>query len=149
MESKKIVISRISKIFVLIDDIVHIIVALLLVGAAFLLLYEAGLSLKEVNKEAAFQMISDLLFVLVIMEFLWSIIRYLKRLPFSIKPFLYVGIISSIRGMVVVEAKLATGSGKEILYFQLAEIGVAAFVVFIFVLSLHLLSKTPIASVDE
>ena len=149
MESKKIVISRISKIFVLIDDIVHIIVALLLVGAAFLLLYEAGLSLKEVNKEAAFQMISDLLFVLVIMEFLLIIIRYLKILPFSIKPFLYVGIISSIRGMVVVEAKLATGSGKEILYFQLAEIGVAAFVVFIFVLSLHLLSKTPIASVDE
>ncbi|MDI6751422.1 MAG: phosphate-starvation-inducible PsiE family protein [bacterium] len=148
MESKKTV-NKISKIFVLIDDVVHIIVALLLVGAAFLLLYEAGLSLKEVNKQAAFQMISDLLFVLVIMEFLWSIIRYLKRLPFSIKPFLYVGIISSIRGMVVVEAKLATGSGKEILYFQLAEIGVAALVVFIFVLSLHLLSKTPTVSIDE
>ena len=108
--------NRISKLFILVDDIVHIIVAMLLVGAAFLLLYEAGLELREAtNKQAAFQMISDLLFVLVIMEFLWSIITYLKRLPFSIKPFLYVGIISSIRGMVVVEAKLATGSSKEIL----------------------------------
>ena len=141
--------NRISKLFVLIDDIVHVIVAMLLVGAAFLLLYEAGLELREVNKESAFKMISDLLFVLVIMEFLWSIIRYLKRLPFSIKPFLYVGIISSIRGMVVVEAKLATSSGKEILYFQLAEICVAALVIFILVFSLYLLSKTPPASTDE
>ncbi|MBU1599552.1 phosphate-starvation-inducible PsiE family protein [bacterium] len=148
MESKKTV-SRITKLFILIDDIVHIIVAILLVGAAFLLLYEAGLKFREANEHAAFQMISDLLFVLVIMEFLWSIIRYLKRLPFSIEPFLYVGIISSIRGMVVVEAKLATGSGKEILYFQLAEICVAALVVFIFVLSLYLLRKTPPASLDE
>jgi uncharacterized membrane protein (DUF373 family) len=148
MESKK-TINRITKLFVLIDDIVHVIVAILLVGAAFLLLYEAGLEFREVNKESAFQMISDLLFVLVIMEFLWSIIRYLKRLSFSIKPFLYVGIISSIRGMVVVEAKLATGPGKEVLYFQLAEICVAVLVVFILVLSLYLLSKTPPASKDE
>lgn len=148
MESKKTV-NMISKLFILIDDIVHIIVAILLVGAAILLLYEAGLKFGQANEHAAFQMISDLLFVLVIMEFLWSIITYLKRLPFSIKPFLYVGIISSIRGMVVVEAKLATGSGKEILYFQLAEICVAALVVFIFVLSLYLLKKTSPSSSDE
>jgi uncharacterized membrane protein (DUF373 family) len=143
---------RIRKLLIAIDDIVHILVATFLVIAAFIFIVEAASKLAEPNIASALQIISDLLFVLVIMELLWTVIRYLKRLPFSLRPFIFVGIISSIRGMVIVEAKLATGFSEmkdTEFYRQLAEIGVSAGVVFILILSLYLLSKMPPASSDE
>ena len=49
--------------------------------------------------------VNDVLLALIIMEMMWPIIRFLKRESFSINPFLYIGIISSIRRILLLEAE--------------------------------------------
>jgi len=134
----------IRKIFLLIDDIIHIIIALLLVFAAFIFLYQGFIKAFCIETTSILEMIGDLLFVLLIMELLWDVLRYLKRKAFTIKPFIFVGIIASIRGMVLVEAKMSLGILETELVLQLAKIGVFAIIIFILVLCLYFLGKTPL-----
>ncbi|MEW6103768.1 MAG: phosphate-starvation-inducible PsiE family protein [bacterium] len=140
---------RIRRIFLLIDDIVHISVAFILVFAAFAFLYQAFIKAFSLNITSILEMVGDALFVLLIMEILWDVLRYFKKLPFTLKPFIFVGIISSIRGMVLVEAKMSIGFEEIPLSYQLAKIGVFALVIFILCLCLYLLGKIPPSGSEE
>ncbi|MEW6007157.1 MAG: phosphate-starvation-inducible PsiE family protein [bacterium] len=140
---------KIRKVFLLIDDIVHISVAFLLVFAAFAFLYQAFTKAFSPDTQSILEMVGDALFVLLIMEILWDVLRYFKKLPFTLRPFIFVGIISSIRGMVLVEAKMSIGFEKIPLFHQLAKIGIFAIVVFILCLCLYLLGKTPSHDPEE
>ncbi|MEW6481735.1 MAG: phosphate-starvation-inducible PsiE family protein [bacterium] len=139
----------IRRIFILIDNIVHISVAFLLVFAAFAFLYQAFTKAFFPDTQSIVEMIGDTLFILLIMEILWDVLRYFKKLPFTLRPFIFVGIISSIRGMVLVEAKMSIGFEKISLFHQLAKIGVFALVIFILCLCLYLLGKIPSSSLEE
>lgn len=135
---------RIRKLFLLIDDIIHIVVALLLIFSACFFLYEAGIKLFSLNITFVLEMIGDLLFVLLIMEILWDVLRYLKRRAFTLKPFIYVGIISSVRGMVLVEARIGLEHLEGFALFQqLAKIGIFSLIVFVLIICLYLLGKIP------
>ncbi len=141
---------RIRKIFFLTDDIIHISVAFLLVFAAVIFLYQAAIKLFCIDTTSILEMIGDLLFVLLIMEILWDVLRYLKRLPFTLRPFIFVGIISSIRGMVLVESKMGLEhlQGFELLQ-QLVKIGVFAIIVLVLIFCLYLLGKTQTHDSEE
>ncbi|MDO8772840.1 MAG: phosphate-starvation-inducible PsiE family protein [Burkholderiaceae bacterium] len=43
-------------------------------------------------------MVSELMFVLIVMELFRQIVRQIRKEPFSLKPFLAIGIIASVRG---------------------------------------------------
>lgn len=135
---------KIRKAFFLIDDIVYISVAILLILAGIFFLYEALIKLLSLKTTSILEMIGDILFVLIIMEILWDVLRYLKRQAFTLKPFIYVGIISSIRGMILVEAKMSLGGIGEIkLFHNLAKIGIFAGIILILILCLYLLGNIP------
>lgn len=135
---------RIRRLFFLIDDAIYIIVALLLISAASVFLYESFQKLVSLKPHSILEMIGDLLFVLLIMEILWDVLRYLKRQAFTLKPFIYVGIIASIRGIILTEAKIGLepleGFG---LFQQLIKIGIFSLIILILTICLYLLGKIP------
>lgn len=92
-------VSRARGVLIFADDAVHVIVAAFLVVAAFIMFYYAAGNLTDISVAATLLVVNDVLFVLIIAELLWTIIRYLRREKFSLSPFLFMGIISSLRRM--------------------------------------------------
>jgi uncharacterized membrane protein (DUF373 family) len=87
--------------------------------------------------------LNDVLLALIVMELLWPIVRFLQRKSFSLNPFLYIGIISSTRRILMIEAEhsvmsqVSNHSSKwSELWPVLAELG--AYVAIILVLSVAL-----------
>jgi uncharacterized membrane protein (DUF373 family) len=62
--------------------------------------------------QAIIQFISDLLLVLIIMEVLGTVTHYLKERATSLRPFLFIGIISATRGILSIGARLSVEGSK-------------------------------------
>ena len=60
-----------------------------------------------ISAGAIIQLISDLLLVLIIMEVLGTVIHYLKAHATSLRPFLFIGIVSATRGILSIGARLS------------------------------------------
>src|SRR5579885_2195593 len=56
---------------------------------------------------AIIKLVSDLLLVLIIMEVLGTVIHYLKSHATSLRPFLFIGIVSATRGVLSIGARLS------------------------------------------
>lgn len=91
--------------------------------------------------------IHDVMLIMIILELLWTIITYLREHTIPLEPFLFVGIISSVRKMLLIGAQMSMH--EDIAYleaakFQLNELVVHGGLIFIMIVSLVLLrwSKT-------
>lgn len=87
------------------DDIMHFIVAAILLICAALILALSLPNLIHPNTTTILHVLNDVLLALIIMELMWPIVRFLRREAFSINPFLYIGIISSTRRILMIEAE--------------------------------------------
>ena len=138
------------------DTLIYTIVGICFLLGAFITLgyafWEFGLQITDaLNKSglsdvaaAIIQFVSDLLLVLIIMEVLGTITHYLKSQATSLRPFLFIGIISATRSILSVGARLSVaGSGIQSDEFQHAmiELGVSAAVVLALGITLKLLGK--------
>ncbi len=90
--------------------------------------------------------ISGLLLVLIIMEVLGTVIHYLKSHETSLRPFLFIGIVSATRSILSIGAKLSVGqenASSITASFQAAmiELGVSAAVIVALGITLKLLGK--------
>ncbi|HEV2404122.1 MAG TPA: phosphate-starvation-inducible PsiE family protein, partial [Ktedonobacterales bacterium] len=54
--------------------------------------------------------VSDLLLTLIILEVMGTVVSYLKTRATSLKPFLFIGIISAVRGILAVGARLSVSN---------------------------------------
>lgn len=54
-------------------------------------------------------MVSELMFVLIVMELFRQVVRQIRKVPFSLKPYLTIGIIASVRGLLIMEMKTGLG----------------------------------------
>jgi uncharacterized membrane protein (DUF373 family) len=86
------------------------------------------------------RLISDLLLVLIITEVLGTVIHYLKEHVTSLRPFLFIGIISATRGILSVSAKLSVGQNINF-NEAMIELGVHAAVVLALGITLKLLGR--------
>ncbi|MBN2706974.1 MAG: hypothetical protein JXR89_11100 [Deltaproteobacteria bacterium] len=92
------------------DELVHILVALTLVIIALLLLgHTASYFLYFRDVHGLLKAVNMVLLVLIVMELLWPVLSFLKKDPFTLNPFIYVCIISSIRRILIVEAEMSIG----------------------------------------
>jgi uncharacterized membrane protein (DUF373 family) len=92
---------------------------------------------------AIIKLVSDLLLVLIIMEVLSTVIHYLKSHATSLKPFLYIGIISATRGILSIGARLSVETVKpDEFYRSMIELGVNALAILALGITLKLLGKT-------
>lgn len=93
---------------------------------------------------AIVQLVSDLLLVLIIMEVLGTVIHYLKSHATSLRPFLFIGIISATRGILSIGARLSVESLTERtkdFTNNMIELGVNAAVILALGITVKLLGK--------
>jgi len=134
-------VNKARRALIIADDTVHIIVAAFLVGAALVILYYAARNFVDLTVDSTLLVVNDVLFVLIIAELLWMIIRYLRREKFSLAPFLFIGIISSLRRMLYIDAQMSLGTGEHSFNENLMELGVHVGIIFVLVFAYFLLKK--------
>jgi uncharacterized membrane protein (DUF373 family) len=95
------------------DDLILVIVALGIIGMAVLLLAEAlGDFLLYRSTHTVVHILGELMFVLIIMELFRQVFRQITRHVFSLNPFIFIGFIASIRGMLLTQMKMAMGEAE-------------------------------------
>ena len=96
----------------IIDDIILIMVAFGIIVVAALLMIEAVTDFIFYTAHSISHIISDLMFVLIIMELFRQVLRQLNRHIFTLNPFLYIGVIASIRGLLLTQMKIGMGEAE-------------------------------------
>ncbi len=134
-------IDKARRALIVADDTVHIIVAVFLVGAALVVLGYAAKNFVDLTVDSTLLVINDVLFVLIIAELLWTIVRYLRREQFSLAPFLFIGIISSLRRILYIDAQMSLGSGERSFNENLMELGIHVGIIFVLVIAYYLIKK--------
>ena len=96
-----------------------------------------------ISAAAIIQLISDLLLVLISMEVLGTIIHYLKAHATSLRPFLFIGIVSATRGILSIGARLSVEQKVTPEEFNRAmiELGVNAAVILALGITLKLIGR--------
>jgi uncharacterized membrane protein (DUF373 family) len=92
---------------------------------------------------AIIKFVSDLLLVLIIMEVLGTVIHYLKAHATSLRPFLFIGIVSATRGILSIGARLSVEGriSEQDFISAMIELGVNAFVILALGITLKLIGK--------
>lgn len=97
---------------------------------------------------AIIQFISDLLLVLIIMEVLGTVTHYLQSHTTSLRPFLFIGIVSATRGILSIGARLSVESTQQVspksqqdFVNAMIELGVNGAVILALGITLKLLGK--------
>lgn len=129
----------ISKVLVVLDDLILFIVAMGIIGVAVMLLYEAVTDFIFFTQHSIPHIISDLMYVLIIMELFRQVLRQINRHAFSLNPFIYIGVIASVRGMLLNQMKL--GMGEGVWSEGVILLAVQAFIVLILIIGLYVYSK--------
>ncbi len=129
----------INKILIVLDDFILFLVALGIIGVAALLLFEAATDFIFYTQHSISHIISDLMFVLIIMELFRQVMRQINRHAFSLSPFIFIGVIASVRGILLTQMKL--GMGEEEWKQGVIQLGVHAFIVLVLILGLYFYSK--------
>ncbi|MBI4710032.1 MAG: hypothetical protein HY759_02865 [Nitrospirae bacterium] len=104
-QGKPDIIETLRGFLIKVDVIFHIIAALLLLTACGFIMYYAFLNLIEPSRFAIIALVNDVLLSLIILELLWTVIRFLKKQKFLLGPFLAIGIIAAVRRILLIEAQ--------------------------------------------
>lgn len=104
------------------DDVILGVVALGTVGLAVVLLVEVTSGFAREAQHNYPQVLSELMFVLIIMELFRPVLRQISHEPFSLNPFLAIAVIASVRGLLIIQMKIGT---KE-LDWNIGVIGIMA-----------------------
>ncbi|MBI5846417.1 MAG: phosphate-starvation-inducible PsiE family protein [Nitrospirae bacterium] len=121
------------------DMVLHVVAALLLLAACGFIFYYAVLNLVNPTRDAIIHLINDVLLALIILELLWTVIRFLKKQKFVLAPFLAIGIIAAVRRILLIEAQ--TSFMEHVPNEKLYEIGLSAFVVITLMVAYYLSVK--------
>lgn len=121
------------------DMILHVVAAMLLLAACGFIFYYAVLNLANPTRDAIIHLINDVLLALIILELLWTVIRFLKKQKFVLAPFLAIGIIAAVRRILLIEAQ--TSFMEHVPNEKLYEIGLSAFVVITLMVAYYLSVK--------
>jgi uncharacterized membrane protein (DUF373 family) len=130
-----------------VEEVVHYAVAALLLVIAVIVLVRTVDHLIEQRHSFPLQVINginDLLVVVILMELLRTVIAHLETNDFQIRSFLIVGIISAVRHILSVGARLtlaAETSAEDFRRSQI-ELGVSAAVVLGLAVSFFLISRS-------
>jgi uncharacterized membrane protein (DUF373 family) len=118
---------RTVKAILMADMLLHFIVAAVLIMACFVITVYAFAGMFPVSRESVMHVTYDMLLILIILELLWTVVRFLKKKKFSIAPFLSIGIIAAIRRILMIE--MQTSMLDHVPTEKLYEIGLSALVV--------------------
>ena len=134
----------------LLDDTVQIALAVLLfIAAASILVVASYQFVTQFSKDfsqAVLSLIHEILMIMIALELMYTVITYLKEHSIPLEPFFVVGILSSLRKILMVGAQMTlfeTGGPINVEQFDiyLMELGIHTGIVFVLVLSLFIIQK--------
>ena len=126
--------------------ILHLIVFVMLVVAAILIIVDSIKNLDNANF-SLLTLLSNALLLLVIKEIIWTVLRFIRQEKFSLSPFIYIGVISSIRDIMFlsIQKTIEKTEGLTITF----EILINAFVVFLLVLAYYFFKKARVLAGED
>jgi uncharacterized membrane protein (DUF373 family) len=133
----------------LVEDIVYALICVVLTGGALALLVKAGYDLatgigaEEGLKVTISEILDTLLLVFILVELLSAVRTTLVERQLLAEPFLLVGVIATIKEIVIgsLEAKELAGSDRTAFVDVMTEIGVLGGVLLVLALSSYLLRR--------
>ncbi len=140
--------ARSYQFFELVDDILHVGVAALLVVIAvivFLHIVLTGLNTMDMTSSrpesfinVILNDINTILFVVIVLELLATVVAHLRERVFDLRPLLIIGVISSVRHILIVTAHMSADTAAEPVPFtqQIVELIVNTVVTLVLVLCL-------------
>ncbi len=138
-ESKSDLKEKIRQILVHADIAFHVLAGLLLLIACGFIMYYGMINLMQPSRGAIISLVNDVLLALIILELFWTIIRFLKKQRFTLGPFLSIGIIASVRRILLVEIEIS--HVEHVQMERLWEIGLSALVILCLVFAYYLAAK--------
>lgn len=93
----------------LVDNLVLGAVALGTMGIVGALLADMVMDILRDDTLSLMHLLGEMMFVLIVMELFRQIVRQISRHAFSLKPFMAIGVIASIRGLLMLQMKLGSG----------------------------------------
>src|SRR5271165_5156504 len=102
-----------------------------------------GIFVKEAGASDIIDLVSNLLLTLIIMEVLGTVVHHLRDGETTLRPFLFIGIISATRGILAVGARLSVGTQLSVEEFRrdMVELGVDAIVIIALGITMNLIGK--------
>jgi hypothetical protein len=143
-----------SELFLRIELVVYMalgmllsVTALLVLGSATLLLWEGLRDWRGTS--AIFEIVDRLMFVLMLIEILHTVRGSVRSGALTPEPFLVVGLIASIRNVLVITLKSsgvtseghALVEGEMLFRTSIVELGVLGALILVFVVSIYLLRR--------
>lgn len=127
-----------SHLLIWTEMLIHLVVFVMLVVAAILIIIDSFKIYENANF-TLLALLSNALLLLIIKEIIWTVFRSIKQEKFSLSPFLYIGVLTSIREILFlsIQKTIEKPSGLTISY----EILVNGVVVFLLVLAYYLFKK--------
>ncbi len=129
----------VRKFIIKLDIVFHVLAAVLLLVACMFIFYYAALNLLHPSRSSVIHLVNDVLLALIILELLWTVVRFLKKQKFILGPFLAIGIIAAVRRILLIEAQ--TSFMEHVPVEKLYEIGLSAIVIIILVFAYYLSVK--------
>ena len=140
MDSQQINLTEIfRKYLIKIDMVLHVIAALLLLIACTLILYFAFVNILNPTRSSIIALVNDVLLALIVLELLWTVVRFLKKQKFLLGPFLAIGIIAGVRRILLIEAQTSLMDHTPI--ERLYEIGLITIVILILIVAYYISIK--------
>ncbi|NOZ25911.1 MAG: hypothetical protein GXO94_07490 [Nitrospirae bacterium] len=139
MVQKRHLSERFRKFFIKADILFHIFAALLLLVACSFMFYFAVLNIIHPSRDSIIRLVNDVLLALIILELLWTVIRFLKKQKFLLGPFLAIGMIAAVRRILLIEAQ--TSTMEHVPVEKLYEIGLSTIVILVLMVAYYLSVK--------
>lgn len=147
-----------SRLLYLLEAAFYVAVGIVLSAAVIGVLFEAGaIFWQGVSKGAfsgfALQVLDQLLLVLVLVEILHTVRMSIRSKEIIIEPFLIVGLIASVRRVLVITMQAAklteeghsTADAAVAFHNSMIELGLLGFLVLVFVVSIYFLRRGSVA----
>lgn len=121
------------------DMLLHMVVAIVLLLACFVITWFAFDELWPLTRQSVIHVVNDMLLILIILELLWTVIRFLKKKKFVLGPFFSIGIIAALRRILLIEAQTSISGHVE--PEKLYEIALSAGVVLVLIIGYYIAYK--------
>lgn len=131
---------KILKYLYRLDNLLHVVIAICLIFFAFIAVFKGIYDFKEISYISIINSVSDIFLALILAELLWPVLKFLKKEEFSLNPFLFVGIISATRKLLLLEAKQAQEGVKD--YYIFIEQGITITIILVLIIVYYIYSKT-------
>lgn len=142
---------RLLRAIAAVDDLVHVVISLLLLGLAVAVIFNTVVEFVDSEQPFALAVtyaVNGVLFVIILMEILRTVVAHFTHGTFQLMPFIAIGIISAVRHILTVGSALTMGTELDDHEFDrlLLELAVNTGVALGLVVALVLLRRTPPAS---